>query len=1036
MYILHRITVSFIVLFVSVNVLLGQQFDRFAQIGNKIPAIRTHLLHTPQAPILDTMYLTLEKGRKHAFVPIDKMDTKEELNAELDKMRLNYAPFMQDFAPAIQNTRFKINLNTFKWKEETEHDKQNFAALLNGEGNWSEVAIPHFGEPLGEACTYYFKSFELTPEILEKEALFIHFNGVDYKADVFINGYYLGSHEGFFAPFEFDFTKLAKKGTNNLLVKVTNHEVGAKGEKIYAATGPGYDDPTLGWHHCPAGMGIYQDVFIEARSDLHINDLFVRPLAENDSAEIWLEINNTRHENANIQIEYSVYGQNFKDTICTDVSYRPATIKVAGLGDMAKSSDGKFMHLSMQYGSNFLKIPITIPNAKLWSNEGPWLYQLQVKIINEFGNTTDEAKKQFGMRSFSMDATSIPKGKLFLNNSPVRLRGANTMGHLQRCVMDKNWEQLRDDILLAKIANMNFLRLTQRPVQPEIYEYCDRLGMMTQTDLPLFGFLRRTKFAEAIKQAEEMERLIRSHPCNIMVSFINERFPNANGFPHRCFSDYADYEKFYTAASQSVLIANPDRVIKPGDGDYDPPSPGLPDSHCYNMWYNGHGLGVGEFHKGFWQPIKPGWYYGCGEYGSEGLDPVNIMEKYYPKEWIEESKEGFWKPNNIQKCQTPAFHIMWYDAQKTKHDWVEISQNHQALATKWMTEAFRRDSRNVSSAIHLFIDAWPAGWMKSIMDVERQPKKAYFAYRDALSPFMVSLRSDCNKYTSGDHVAIETWICNDKNEQGRGYKLNYQVENENEILYSGEQIIEVPVNSSDFAGFINWLAPKVTKRTSYKIRCVLQDEYKRILHENELEVEVFPPIKTTPIKAFVLADRNGVVPQIIKKFALVNETKLEDASVILMDGKCYSDSVISDVLPWVLNGTKLVIFNLPIGNYSMANSMLNVVPTNMGHYYFVSSKTNHKFLKEFKPDDFKFWFDEEKKCIAPILSSMISVENWNPILKTGIGKRVNNLGSVDFMDAATEKAFGKGSIIISQLELKNKLNDNPTAIKYLKEILE
>ena len=54
-----------------------------------------------------------------------------------------------------------------------------------------------------------------------------------------------------------------------------------------------------------------------------------------------------------------------------------------------------------------------------------------------------------------------------------------------------------------------------------------------------------------------------------------------------------------------------------------------------------------------------------------------------------------------------------------------------------MTEAFRRDRRMNSFALHLFIDAFPAGWMKAIVDVDRQPKPAFFAYRDALTPLMV-----------------------------------------------------------------------------------------------------------------------------------------------------------------------------------------------------------------------------------------------------------------------------------------------------------
>ena len=64
--------------------------------------------------------------------------------------------------------------------------------------------------------------------------------------------------------------------------------------------------------------------------------------------------------------------------------------------------------------------------------------------------------------------------------------------------MRGDFDQLIDDILLAKLCNMNFLRLTQRPVQEEIYDYCDRLGLMIQTDLPLFGAIRINQYLSLI----------------------------------------------------------------------------------------------------------------------------------------------------------------------------------------------------------------------------------------------------------------------------------------------------------------------------------------------------------------------------------------------------------------------------------------------------------------------------------------------------------------------------------------------------------
>ena len=175
-----------------------------------------------------------------------------------------------------------------------------------------------------------------------------------------------------------------------------------------------------------------------------------------------------------------------------------------------------------------------------------------------------------------------------------------------------------------------------------------------------------------------MERLVRSHPSNIMVTYINERFPNGEGSPQRNMSTFEEYKRLFIACDQAVHMANPDRVIKAADGDYDPPSPGLPDNHCYNAWYNGHGLGLGELHQGHWIPTKPDWYYACGQFGSEGLDPENVMRKYYPKEWLPKSTQPGeqWNPDKIALAQTQNFHYLWFNSQNNMEDWIEASQTH------------------------------------------------------------------------------------------------------------------------------------------------------------------------------------------------------------------------------------------------------------------------------------------------------------------------------------------------------------------------
>ena len=86
-----------------------------------------------------------------------------------------------------------------------------------------------------------------------------------------------------------------------------------------------------------------------------------------------------------------------------------------------------------------------------------------MKLLDAKGTLLDAAKRQFGLRTFRMEYVKEPKGRMYLNGHGIKLRGANTMGALQQCVIRKDWRQLIDDILLAKITHMNYIRLTQSP---------------------------------------------------------------------------------------------------------------------------------------------------------------------------------------------------------------------------------------------------------------------------------------------------------------------------------------------------------------------------------------------------------------------------------------------------------------------------------------------------------------------------------------------------------------------------------------------
>jgi hypothetical protein len=1016
--------------------------DHFAQIGNRVAAVRSDLLEERPPVTHPEKYLHGDNKKEAAFTPMHKMADKKELYDSLTVMRKRYAPFMQNLAPAISATRKRIPLDTFQWREETPADRADFQGVTKGTGAWKQVSIPHYGPPVGRAVTYYRRCFTITPDMLTGKSIFTCFKGVDYKAQVYVNGYLAGTHEGFFAPFEFECSRYLHAGENTLLVKVENDyssmgmadDKGVYGDKLYAAGGPGWNEPEQGWHLCLPGMGIYQDCFVEIRDQLHIKDVFVMPLPDKQKAEVWLELNNYHDTYQDVVCQLSLYGQNFRAVVFEKVNRIPETTHVPGYGDMAKTSDWQKSRLKMGYGSNFYKTTIDIPDPRLWDPVTPWLYQLQVKLLDKNEQVTDVRKQTFGMRSFTMDTVNIPKGRMYLNGQMIRLRGANDMGFMQGDVMRKNWNQLTDDILLAKLCNMNFIRLTQRPEQDEVYEYCDMLGMMTQTDLPLFGGLRRNQWAEAVRQAQEMETLVRNHPANILVTYINERFVNAEGYPQRNMATQEDYYGLFAACNQAVLMMNPLRVIKPGDGDYDPPSPGLPDNHCYNAWYNGHGLGLGMLHKGWWMPVKSGWYYGCGEFGAEGLDPEETMYKYYPKGWLPKSSanENTWTPGYIAQAQTYKFHYMWFNTQYRVKDWVAASQQHQAWATRLVAEAFRRDARMVSFAIHLFIDAWPAGWMKTIMDVDRQPKPAYFAYRNALAPLMISLRTDRYTYFTGEDMKMEAWISNDGNDSLSGYQLRYQLEQNGKIKWASENVAVIPVNSAAFQGYIRIPAPTVKERVQYQLRIGLFNAAGKAASESVIDVNVFPSMDKKSIPQIqLLTKTDGPARKLVNEMNIAANVSEDAGALILIDDyeKYISNKSVIDNR--VKAGATALFIELQPGKYVVGETNIAVIPTMMGQHFFVSpAKT--LLQKGVQPLDFKFLYNRNTDYATPILASFFTAPGWQPLLTSGNPDWTPEKG-IAF--AAGEQTYGKGKFRICQLLLEGKIMVNPPLQKLVSEMI-
>ncbi len=714
-------------------------------------------------------------------------ERRQEFHRELAALREKYRPFMADYLPAWKTETEVVELRRFLFrylrKGEIFTDRNRPDAV------WEEVTLPDYRGPAGEDGKWkgYYRTHFACRKTGCEERIILQFQSVDYIARVYVNGCFAGSHEGLFAPFSFDISDFVHPGENNELVVECQNDIPMMGvgdlldgDKLYAATGPGWDDSETGWHHCPAGAGITGKVTLEYRPCIFLEDVFVCPDIDAGAAQVRVGVRNYTDElQRDYELRLRLLPKNFRGEAIAEYVHPVPYIGV---------------------GQNEYRFVIDLKDYRLWEPETPWLYGVLLEL-SPAGQGGKEAGREsqrvpgregeepsfsaitcisrlaetVGIRKFVSDENSIPKGKFFLNNRPIVLRGANEMGHLQQCAMNRDWDLLVDDILIAKMCHMNYYRVTQRPVQREIYDYFDMLGMMHQCDLPLFSFMRRPQFAEGVRQCVEMEHLIRNHPSSVMVTFINEPMtikktqdPKSKGSVRSVTKGHRhlmrdELEAFFVAARQAIYTENPGRVIKNVEGDYEPPTvEGMPDFHCYTMWYSHHAMPIGKLLAGYLPAVKSGWMTGCGEYGAEGLDNLHVMKTRYPEAWLEPDEEGHWYPDKIVRAQTHSLQGDWYQEQNTMEEWIRESQCFQAKATTMMTDAFRRRADVIGhTAIHLLIDAWPSGWMKTLVDCEREPKRAYFAYQDSLVPVRMNFYCPRAYVYGGEKVPVEVWLLND-----------------------------------------------------------------------------------------------------------------------------------------------------------------------------------------------------------------------------------------------------------------------------------
>lgn len=453
----------------------------------------------------------------------------------------------------LSDSKYKLSLNgawDFKWVFGNCPVPENFYISEYDSSDWDTLDVPSvwqlkgYGKPYYLAFDYppalskkineipkidqsknekgfYRRAFEL-PKNFEGREIYIHFGAVKSAFYLYINGERVGYSQGSMTPAEFNITPFVNSGENVVAAEV-----------IRFSDGTYLEDQDM-WFF----SGIYREVYVYAEPKLYLRDIFASS-TPNETYTDWklnvdVDITNKTRLDKGIIIEA---------LLCDYHDFH-----------IIESASGSF-DAEMEAESCFC-LEKLISSPRQWSAEEPNLYRLVI-VLKDADNTVIEAKSiHFGFKSVEIKAE-----KILINGKPLLICGVNRHDFDP----DFGWtvprERYHKDLSLMKQANINAIRTSHYPNDPQLYELCDIYGLyvMDEADVETHAVRRKNVpgdnplWTRAV--VDRMERMVlrdRNYPCIFMWSLGNE----------------AGYGSNFTKMREAARALDATRPIH-YEGDYD-----------------------------------------------------------------------------------------------------------------------------------------------------------------------------------------------------------------------------------------------------------------------------------------------------------------------------------------------------------------------------------------------------------------------------------------------------------------------------------
>ena len=177
---------------------------------------------------------------------------------------------------------------------------------------------------------------------------------------------------------------------------------------------------------------------------------------------------------------------------------------------------------SFTTASDQAKLDFSVKNPKLWNAEQPNLYTAVFTLKDKQGKTIHIERQKFGFRTIEYRHTynGDKEDGVFINGQKVIFKGANRHSFRPETGRTLSKAKNIEDVLLIKSMNMNAVRLSHYPADPEFLDACDSLGLYVECEQPGWHWAHETIVGSQI--VEEMVTRDVNHPSIIFWSNGNE----------------------------------------------------------------------------------------------------------------------------------------------------------------------------------------------------------------------------------------------------------------------------------------------------------------------------------------------------------------------------------------------------------------------------------------------------------------------------------------------------------------------------------